>query len=232
MDGINLKNVRLAYNINNEEHIVINNINIVINKKEFTVILGKSGCGKTSILRIIKGLEQNFSGQVETNNLKIAYIFQEPRLMSWLNVEDNISFSLDKNKINKDKINNLIKMVELEKFKKSYPHELSGGMQSRVSIARALAYSPEFLLMDEPFAALDYFTRNNMQEELLKLYKKYNFGVLFVTHSIDEAIKLADRILIMSDGQIKKSISLANEKINFLSEEFIKIKKIILEELK
>lgn len=232
MDGINLNNVTLRYNTNNNNHIVLNNINIAINKREFTVILGKSGCGKTSILRIIKGLEQNFSGTVETNNLKIAYIFQEPRLMSWLNIEDNISFSLNPKEINKHKINNLIKMVDLEKFKKSYPYELSGGMQSRVSIARALAYSPEFLLMDEPFAALDYFTRNNMQEELLKLYKKNNWGVLFVTHSIDEAIKLADRILIMSDGKIKKSIKLSNKKINFLSEEFIKIKKLILEELK
>ena len=155
------------------------------------------------------------------------------RLMPWLNVWDNVRFGL-KNQEEKDVvIQSIIETVGLKGFEKAYPNQLSGGMQQRVAIARALAYEPSFIMMDEPFAALDYFTREQMQRELLRLQKKRGISILFVTHSIDEALLLGDKIVVLEEGRIKAEFTVGQEKAerNLLDEQFIMLKKQIIQQL-
>ncbi len=153
--------------------------------------------------------------------------------MPWLNVYQNITFGLKKHVADTQSIERLIAAVGLKGFAGAYPHQLSGGMQQRVAIARALAYAPSFLLMDEPFAALDYFTRMQMQKELIRLQKTQRTGILFVTHSIDEALLLGHKIAIIDEGRIKKEFSLQTdcENRDLLSEELLRLKREILEHL-
>ncbi len=232
MDGIKIRDLVVTYE--NEGNILnaINNINLDINTDEITVILGKSGCGKTTLLRMIKGIEKPTFGSIETNSLNIAYIFQEPRLMPWLNVFDNVTFGLEKKDIKKDVIDDLISLVGLEEFKTYFPHQLSGGMQSRVSLIRALAVNSNYILMDEPFAALDYFTRETLQNELLKIYEKSKVGIMFVTHNIDEALKLGHKIIVMSDGVIKETFDISDLNRDLLSDKFIQLKRKIIERIR
>lgn len=251
-----LKNVSKVYSINNEEHVVINNISMNIFSKDITVILGESGCGKTTLIRLIAGLEGLTSGKIEfsdgTNMYKpkVGLVFQESRLMPWLNVYENIGFhSKGKlgfknsfiNRIKRNKkevemqkeIDSYIKLMKLDKFKNSYPHELSGGMAQRVSIARALSFNPDMLLMDEPFSALDYFTRNEMQNEVIRIHETMGKGVIFVTHDIDEAIKIGKRIIVFTKNLGIKEFKI-NEKYNRdLTESYYgNLKKQILKALK
>jgi sulfonate transport system ATP-binding protein len=135
-------------------------------------------------------------------------VFQESRLMPWLRVRDNITFGLKKDEIREEKVATLLRLTGLTSFARTKPAQLSGGMRQRTAIARALAVEPDFLLMDEPFAALDYFTRESMQRSLLAIQKKTGCGILFITHSIDEALILADQILIMGNGRIYKRYQL------------------------
>lgn len=232
MDGIKIRDLVVTYE--NEGNILnaINNINLDINTDEITVILGKSGCGKTTLLRMIKGIEKPTFGSIETNDLNIAYIFQEPRLMPWLNVFDNVTFGLEKKDIKKDVIDDLISLVGLDDFKTYFPHQLSGGMQSRVSLIRALAVNSNYILMDEPFAALDYFTRETLQNELLKIYEKSKVGIMFVTHNIDEALKLGHKIIVMSDGVIKETFDISDLNRDLLSDKFIQLKRKIIERIR
>jgi sulfonate transport system ATP-binding protein len=232
MDGIKIRDLVVTYE--NEGNILnaINNINLDINTDEITVILGKSGCGKTTLLRMIKGIEKPTFGSIETNGLNIAYIFQEPRLMPWLNVFDNVTFGLEKKDIKKDVIDDLISLVGLDDFKTYFPHQLSGGMQSRVSLIRALAVNSNYILMDEPFAALDYFTRETLQNELLKIYEKSKVGIMFVTHNIDEALKLGHKIIVMSDGVIKETFDISDLNRDLLSDKFIQLKRKIIERIR
>jgi len=232
MDGIKIRDLIVTYE--NEGNILnaINNINLDINTDEITVILGKSGCGKTTLLRMIKGIEKPTFGSIEINDLNIAYIFQEPRLMPWLNVFDNVTFGLEKKDIKKDVIDDLISLVGLDDFKTYFPHQLSGGMQSRVSLIRALAVNSNYILMDEPFAALDYFTRETLQNELLKIYEKSKVGIMFVTHNIDEALKLGHKIIVMSDGVIKETFDISDLNRDLLSDKFIQLKRKIIERIR
>ena len=232
MDGIKIRDLIVTYE--NEGNILnaINNINLDINTDEITVILGKSGCGKTTLLRMIKGIEKPTFGSIETNDLNIAYIFQEPRLMPWLNVFDNVTFGLEKKDIKNDVIDDLISLVGLDDFKTYFPHQLSGGMQSRVSLIRALAVNSNYILMDEPFAALDYFTRETLQNELLKIYEKSKVGIMFVTHNIDEALKLGHKIIVMSDGVIKETFDIRDLNRDLLSDKFIQLKRKIIERIR
>lgn len=237
MAGIDIKNLTVEHNIDNSILRVIDNLNLHIEENKITVILGKSGCGKTTLLRTIMSLENPKSGTVDKGTIRISYLFQEPRLMPWLNVYQNILFGNRDNsdkKMREDYINALIESAGLSGFKTLYPHQLSGGMQSRAALARALAYSSDFVLMDEPFAALDYFTRINMQQELIKLYTHKNFGILMVTHSIDEALVLGHKILLMGMGKIQKSYSVDSELNNrdLLNTKFIEIKKNIIEDMR
>ena len=234
MAGIELKNIHKTYMVDDRPLSVLKGIDLHIPENSITVILGRSGCGKTTLLRLIGELEQPDAGKIQFDaDHKTAFVFQEPRLMPWLNVWDNVVFGLKKQKPDNKFIQDIIDTVGLKGFKKAYPHQLSGGMQQRTAIARALAYGPSFIMMDEPFAALDHFTRNQMQKELLKLQQNSGTSILFVTHSIDEALLLGHKIVMIEDGIIKKDYTIAEESTerDLLSPAFIELKREIIQEL-
>lgn len=202
---IQIRNLKKLYRIENEDIAVLDGIHLDIRSGEITVLLGRSGCGKTTLLRLIAGLELPDAGEIIRHDMKPAIVFQEPRLMPWLDVYHNTIFGLQKEESHSrsEEIEKILDIVGLKKFQHSYPAQLSGGMQARCALARALAVKQSFLLMDEPFAALDYFTRESMQKELLRVQQTLGTGILFVTHSVDEALLLADHIVILGDGKIK-----------------------------
>lgn len=210
---------------------VLQNLDLCLDMNQITVVLGQSGCGKTTLLRIVAGLETADGGEVEfEEKTKTGIMFQESRLMPWLNVRQNITFGLKKKEIREVVIDHLISMTGLRGFEGAYPSQLSGGMQQRTALARVLAYDAAYILMDEPFAALDYFTRKKMQDELLKIWQENQKGVLFVTHSIDEALVLGHRIVILEEGKRKKEYDLSNHWYprDLLSADMIEIKKDII----
>jgi NitT/TauT family transport system ATP-binding protein len=192
-------------------HEVLNGVDLKIKEGEFVTIVGPSGCGKSTLLNIVAGLDRPDSGSVlirrhvassDRSSTKRIMIFQEGALFPWLNVQDNVEFGLKIAKMPKEMsrqvANKYIEMVGLSKFSESFPYQLSGGMKQRVVIARALAMEPEVLLMDEPFAALDIQTQNLLYEELVGIHKTTGKTILFVTHNINEAILLGDRIIVLS----------------------------------
>jgi NitT/TauT family transport system ATP-binding protein len=204
-----------------ERILALQNINIEVKDKEFVCIIGPSGCGKTTLLRIIAGLEKPDSGAVTLKNEPIlapgpdrGMVFQEYSLFPWRTVLKNITFSLELKKIPKAERNKIayeyLELVGLEMFADSYPHELSGGMKQRVAIARALVNDPHVLLMDEPFGAVDAQTRNMLQQELLKIWEKEQKIIMFITHSVDEAVFLSDRVVVFTarPGKIKEIIDI------------------------
>ena len=199
MAGIRLKDIHKTYQVDGRMFPVLNGVDLEIPEGKITVILGQSGCGKTTLLRLTGGLESADSGEVLWGGAhKTAFVFQEPRLMPWLNVWNNIIFGLKKNQVDQEKIQDIVSTVNLSGFEKAYPSQLSGGMQQRVGIARALAIRPEILLMDEPFSALDEFTREKLHIDLLKIWRKTNKTVIFVTHNISESVFLSDRVCVLS----------------------------------
>jgi len=192
-----------------EPVVALDDISFEVEDGEFICILGTSGCGKTTLLRIIAGLEKPTSGEVLVGGVPVegpsperGMVFQEYSLFPWRNVLENIAFGLEMKNIPKEerleKARTYVKRVNLEGFETAYPHELSGGMRQRVAIARALANDPQVLLMDEPLGALDAQTRNQMQQELLEIWEREKKTVIFVTHSVDEAVYLADRMVVLS----------------------------------
>lgn len=200
--------------INKDKNIhALKDINLSIEQGEFISIIGSSGCGKSTLLRVIAGLETSYEGEVIFNGEKIVkpsreigVIFQDHRLLPWLTVYENIEFTLADDIKDKEKIiNENIELVGLKGFEKSYPSELSGGMAQRAAIARALANKPKILLLDEPFGALDAITKINMQEELIRIWKKEKITMVIITHDIDEAVYLGERVVVMTPrpGQIK-----------------------------
>ena len=235
MGGIKLVNVSKFYTVDKESIKVIDKIDLNIPENKITVILGRSGCGKTTLLRLVAGLENFEQGEIiGVESKRKAYVFQEDRLMPWLDVKPNITFGIHKNEIDNSRINEIIETVGLEKFYNAYPSQLSGGMKQRVSIARAFAYNPDFIMMDEPFSALDYFTREQMQSELLNIHKRLKCSILFVTHSIDEALILGDNIVILEKGIIKSQYEIKEDsnKRDLLDDKFVKLKKQIINDLK
>ncbi|MEH2470638.1 NitT/TauT family transport system ATP-binding protein [Nitrobacteraceae bacterium AZCC 2161] len=195
-------------------------INLEIQEGEFICLLGPSGCGKSTLLKIIAGLIPSSAGKITINGKPIdgpgperAVVFQDYALFPWMSVRDNIEFGLEARKLappaRKEISDKLLSVVGLTDFANRYPHHLSGGMKQRVSIARALAVNPSLLLMDEPFGALDAQTRQTLQDELLRIWREYRKTVIFVTHSIEEAIYLSDRIVVMTarPGRIKEVIT-------------------------
>ncbi len=186
----------------------LSDVNLKVRRGEFISLIGSSGCGKTTTLRLIAGLDQPQSGEIFLDGEEIrgtdprrGYVFQQGALFNWLTVEDNIAAGLKARHVyrkNRHRIQEYIDMTGLSGFEKAYPHQISGGMAQRVAIARALVNDPEILLLDEPMGALDSFTRANLQDQLLELQKKKNTTMILVTHDVDEAIYLSDRIVIMT----------------------------------
>ncbi|MCL2233620.1 MAG: ABC transporter ATP-binding protein [Treponema sp.] len=210
---------------------VLKDFNASFPEHSIVILLGKSGCGKTTLIRIIAGLESYDSGELQRPPLqKIGMVFQEPRLMPWLSVWNNIVFGIKKSKINKAAIESIIELTNLTGFENAYPHQLSGGMQQRTALARALVYNPEMILMDEPFASLDYFIRETMQNKLIEIHSATGKSIVFVTHSVDEALILGHKIIVMGDGQVRKEYDLTgfSHPRDILSDELITMKKDIL----
>ncbi|UUZ93649.1 ABC transporter ATP-binding protein [Paenibacillus sp. P25] len=184
----------------------LSGLNLQVKQGEFITVIGPSGRGKSTLLKIIAGLDTNYEGGVLLENRPVdrpgidkGFIFQEHRLFPWLTVEKNIAADLRLSDPDiRRKVDELIEIVRLKGFEKAYPRELSGGMSQRVAIARALLRSPKVLLLDEPFGALDAFTRNHLQEVLLEIWQRNRTTMILVTHDIDEAVFLANRVVIMN----------------------------------
>lgn len=197
--------------------VAIQDVSLTIPDGEFLCIVGPSGCGKTTLLRILAGLETPSEGvisvfQRDKDKPINSMIFQEQSVFPWMTVKDNIAYGLRMRgadrKLTEETVDFYVKKIGLSKFAKAYPHQLSGGMKQRVSVARAFANDPEILLMDEPFAALDEQNKLLLQEELLRIWEETRKTVIFITHSIDEALVLGDRVIVMTahPGQVKADV--------------------------
>jgi NitT/TauT family transport system ATP-binding protein len=226
-------------------HNVLNDVTLTIDKGEFVCIVGGSGCGKSTLLNIIAGFERPDSGRVVINgsevkgpDVKRQMIFQEYGLFPWRTVSGNVAFALEGQKLSKDelaeRVEYYLSLVGLESRGSAYPTQLSGGMKQRVAIARALAAEPEIIFMDEPFGALDAITRMKLQDEILRLRRTGDRTVVMVTHDVDEAVYLADRILVMkpSQGRIFKDISVNHESPrDRANANFVYMRSVLLNEL-
>ena len=217
MATIKFSDVSRVFERDGKDFLILDNINLTVQDEEFVAIVGPSGCGKTTCMRMAAGLEFPSSGSVKVNDIQVsgpgpdrAVVFQQFALFPWKTVYDNIDFGLRGKGIIKEERESLIAhyiaLMNLQGYESAYPHQLSGGMQQRVAIARAYALNPQVLLMDEPFGALDAQTRVVMQEELVKLARKNPRTVLFITHAVEEAVYLADRVVVMTSrpGKIKE----------------------------
>lgn len=222
--GLSISHLNKNFEIDGKTLEVLKDINLVVNPGEFVSIVGFSGCGKSTLLRLICGLEKATDGEIMVDDEQVTgtgldrgMIFQESRLFPWFTVGNNIAYGLSKEekkalgKTGVDQaVNDMLKLVQLENFKSAYPKQLSGGMQQRVSIARSLISNPKVLLLDEPFGALDAITRIDMQNETLKIWEEEKTTMILVTHDIDEAIYLSDRVVILANnaGGVKKTVNI------------------------
>lgn len=229
-----------SQNKGSEQLLAISDISLRVKDGEFLCILGPSGCGKSTLLNIVAGLDTPNEGQVIVDGKRVCgagpdrgVVFQEAALFPWLTVRENVEFSLKIAGIEKSKrgevVDRYIQLVHLSPFANCYPHELSGGMRQRASLARTLAMNPQILLMDEPFSALDAQTKAMLHKELLDIWAKTKKAIVFITHNVEESMILADRIVMMSarPGRIKKEFAvnyprprdLANPKLIMLQRE-------------
>lgn len=222
--------------------VALKDFNLEVKENEFTVIVGPSGCGKSTFLYMVAGFEKPTEGKILLDGKPITkpgpdrgIVFQEPALYPWRTVLGNVMFGLEIMGMSKEKAREkamqYIRMVGLTGFENAYPHTLSGGMKQRVGIARALAYDPEILLMDEPFGALDAQTRKIMQQELVKIWEKTKKTVIFVTHSVIEAVYLADTIVVMTarPGRVKGIINVDLPRPrSYTDKEYLKIRERVL----
>ncbi len=236
--SIKIENLSKKFN----DRRILENINLEVREGEFLCIVGPSGCGKTTLLRIIAGLEKPTTGKIFADDKLVeepgadrGFVFQQYTLFPWRTVLENVTFGLELKGVPKDEREEIameyLKLVGLEDFKDSYPYELSGGMKQRVAIVRALSNSPKVLLMDEPFAALDIQTRNLLQKELLYIWMKTGETIIFVTHNVDEAVFLGDRIVVMSarPGRILQIFEVEIERIrDRIDEDFLALRGEIL----
>jgi NitT/TauT family transport system ATP-binding protein len=222
---ISIDHVRQVFQRNRSPLLVLEDFCLDVAPNEFVTIVGTSGCGKSTLLNIIGGLIESTAGQVLIDGNPVCgpgrdrgFVFQSYSLFEWLTVEKNIHFALKKSNLSaaqkNEAVQHYIDIVGLKGFEKVYPKQLSGGMCQRVAIARALVYQPEVLLMDEPFGALDAQTRGMMQELLLKVWEEHRTTVVFITHDVEEAIFLSDRVIVMSSlpGRLKTQIEVTIER--------------------
>lgn len=214
---IQLKNINKIFKEKNGSQLaVLKNINLEISSGEFFVFLGPSGSGKSTLLRVISGLDKNYDGELKFNeqikSSDFSFIFQQFAIFPWLTIYQNIEIGLIAKGLPKEKIKTVVekelKQFNLLKFANSYPRDLSGGMLQRVGIARALAIEPKIIFMDEPFSELDSFTAHELRQDLLKIWHSRKITIIMVTHNINEAIELADRIAVLTPrpGKIEKII--------------------------
>jgi NitT/TauT family transport system ATP-binding protein len=215
---VRVRGITKRFTVNGRPIEALDGIDLDVRAGEFCCIVGPSGCGKTTLLRILAGLERQTAGTIEigrdsaTSRPFSSMVFQEQSIFPWMSVRDNVAFGLKARGISRSERYRiaapLIRKVGLTGFEDALPHQLSGGMKQRVSVARAFANDPEVLLMDEPFASLDEQTKLILQAELLRIWEETRKTVLYVTHSIDEAIVLADRILVLSarPGRVKEIV--------------------------
>lgn len=249
---LTLENISKTYHTKEKSTTALDNVNLNVNEGEFVCFVGPSGCGKSTLLNIIAGHEQASGGTIKLKGKEISQpspdkmvVFQEAGLFPWLNVWDNVAFGLRLQKLSNDEINHRVekylKMVHLYSFAKHQPHQLSGGMRQRVSIARALATEPDILLMDEPFSALDAQTRDMLQDELQKIWLQTKKTVIFVTHNLREAVILGDRVVLFATQpgriiqeykiniehpRVESDVRLANIRQNIMQELKTEIEKV------
>ena len=239
---ISLTKLTKVFGKNPNRVIALKNINLEIKDRKFTTVVGPSGCGKSTLLSLIAGFDHPSSGEIRLNGSVIkkpgpdrGFVFQDYALFPWKTVLGNIMFGMlnvgIKKKAAKAKAMDYIKLVHLEGFEHAYPHTLSGGMKQRVGLARTLAYDPEVLLMDEPFGALDAQTKKYMQGELVRIWESFHKTVVFVTHSVIEAVFLSDSIVVMSarPGQVKGVIDVNIPRPrDYTSDRFLEIREQVL----
>lgn len=216
---LTIQNVDKSYQLSGERLQVLSGINLDIRAGEFISIVGASGCGKSTLLKLVAGLDTQYGGdivyqgtRIEGTDLSRGIVFQEHRLFPWLTVEANIALAFSATDVpkaeRKHRVQEQINLVGLAGFEKAYPHQISGGMSQRVAIARALALRPQLLLLDEPFAALDALTRLKLQQELQRLWEHEGLTTILVTHDVEEAVFLGDRVVVMQShpGRIKRIV--------------------------
>ncbi|HEX8310516.1 MAG TPA: ABC transporter ATP-binding protein [Chthoniobacteraceae bacterium] len=244
---LSVRNLEKRFRTNGSTHTVFDGVSLDIHRREFICAIGPSGCGKSTLIRIIAGLDEATGGEVLLDGRAISgpgsdrgMVFQGYTLFPWRTVKKNVMFGLEmmgkSSSTAESEARQWLDMVGLTKFENSYPHELSGGMKQRVAIARALANEPRILIMDEPFGALDAQTRAQMQSYLLQIWKKVDVTILFITHDLDEAAYLADRIVVMGSNPgriveiIENPVPRPRSSAQFVGAEFLALKR-RLEEL-
>ncbi|WP_298364753.1 ABC transporter ATP-binding protein [uncultured Bradyrhizobium sp.] len=218
---LDIEGVSHAFDIDGAVLPVLDNVNLSIAPGEFVALLGPSGCGKSTLLRLVAGLEKPRSGSLREDEVRITgphpsrvVVFQDPTLFPWRSVWDNVALGLEAQgilKAQRHRVDAVIELVGLSSFRNAYPHQLSGGMAQRVALARALVNDPKILVLDEPLGKLDSLTRIAMQAELVALWQRKGFTTLLVTHDVEEALVLANRVIVLSDrpARIKADIAVA-----------------------
>jgi len=217
---IDIRDVSKQYTVKNEVLPVLERLSLTINPGEFLSIVGASGCGKSTLLRLLVGLDREYQGEIQVGgqrvtgtNLDRGIVFQEHRLFPWLTIEQNVGLGLENSPWDaakkKQAIKEHIELVGLTGFETAYPHQLSGGMAQRAAIARGLVNQPSILLLDEPFGALDALTRSRLQGELQTIWQREKITMILVTHDVDEAVYLGDRVVVMQPrpGRIRKVVA-------------------------
>jgi NitT/TauT family transport system ATP-binding protein len=239
---LSVRNLAKSFGTNGSKHVVFDNVSLDIHRREFVTIIGPSGCGKSTFIRIAAGLDEASGGEMLLDGKAITgpspdrgMVFQGYTLFPWLTVRQNVMFGLEmrgKASSTADiEARQWLDMVGLSKFEDAYPHELSGGMKQRVAIARALANEPRILIMDEPFGALDALTRCKMQSYLMQIWRKVDVTILFITHDLDEAVYLSDRIMVLGVNPggvreiIENPVPRPRSQEQFLSPEFLSVKR-------
>lgn len=217
MSRVEVVNLYKSYSLDGRELEVLKDISFTLETHSLVTVVGKSGCGKTTLLKIMCGLESASGGHVHIAGnsgskqfAKTSIVFQEPRLMPWLTVGQNIAFALAKDpnkKHTRETVDFYLNLLGLFEFRNAYPSQISGGMAQRVALGRTLAFDSDVILMDEPFGALDAFTRRNLQKELINIFLSQRKTILFVTHDVDEAIFLGQRVLVMDRGSFTKEMT-------------------------
>ena len=208
MAGVEVRRLTKEYRLPGRTLAALQDFNASFADGSFNAIVGRSGCGKTTLLRLLSGLEEKSGGEIcwkrTDRPAKVGIVFQEPRLLPWLTVAENMLFpQAGLPLVNQEQLlNHYLRLLRLEPFRNAYPAQLSGGMAQRVSLGRTLCYDPDLLLMDEPFGALDYFTRRHLQQELSELFLSQKKTVIFVTHDVSEAAFLGQRVLVMDTGRL------------------------------